>query len=256
MRSMAPGIDANALRLVAPPTWGDFRDGANRTRAGGRRKSCPKGLRSGFMPQQSGPVGAASRATEALDAHAADREMVRGVLSGDEDALDQLRQRLARVPAMVRHQDARMGRLLNESELEDVVRETVAALWSKLARFEGRASFDTWTYRFAALELLKGVQRKCRAPQPMEDPWSEPDRGSGDPEDAGPEFDRTQLEDGLAALTPEAAEVIRLRHFEELGFEAIAARAGVPLNTIKARYYRGLARLKEVLERRRRRSAP
>jgi RNA polymerase sigma-70 factor (ECF subfamily) len=208
------------------------------------------------MPQGKGPVGAASRATAAVDAHAADRELVRDVLAGDEAALESLRQRLARVPAMVRYQDARMGRLLNETELEDVVRETVAALWSKLSTFEGRASLETWMYRFAALELLKGVQRKCRSPQPLEDPWSAPDPRLAGNEGDGPEFDRAQLEEGLAALTEQAAAVIRQRHFEELDFEQIAERARLPLNTVKARYYRGLARLKEILERRRRRRAP
>lgn len=253
---MSPGTDANALRLAAPLGWRDFGADADATAARGRRNSRPKGLRSGFMPQGKGPVGAASRATAAVDAHAADLGLVHGVLAGDETALETLRQRLARVPAMVRHQDARMGRLLNETELEDVVRETVAALWSKLSTFEGRASLETWMYRFAALELLKGVQRKCRAPQPLDDPWSAPDRAASALEEEGPEFDRAQLEEGLAALTPQAAAVIRQRHFEELDFEQIAERAGLPLNTVKARYYRGLARLKEILERRRRRRAP
>lgn len=208
------------------------------------------------MLNGSGGVDAASALTAAADAHAQDRVLVQRVLVGDEAALGLLRQRLARVPAMVRHQDARMGRLLNETELEDVVRETVAALWAKLSTFEGRASLETWMYRFAALELLKGVQRKCRAPQPLEDPWSTPDRAAAEAEDDGPEFDRAELEAGLASLTSEAAEVIRQRHFEDLEFEAIAARARLPLNTVKARYYRGLARLKETLERRRRRRSP
>jgi RNA polymerase sigma-70 factor (ECF subfamily) len=205
------------------------------------------------MPQGAGAVGDASRTSAEGAGRAEDLALVRRVLRGDELALEALRQRLARLPAMLRHQDARLGRPLNETELEDVLRDTVAALWSKLSTFEGRASLETWMYRFAALELLKAVQRKCRAPQPLDDPWSTPDGSAEERLAAEPEFDRAQLEDGLASLTTGAAAVIRMRHFEDLSFEQVAARTRLPLNTVKARYYRGLARLREILERQRRR---
>lgn len=203
----------------------------------------------------SGTVDDPHRAAVGTPERSADLALVRRVLTGDELAFEALRQRLARLPAMLRHQDARLGRPLNETELEDVVRDTVAALWAKLATFEGRATLETWMYRFAALELLKAVQRKCRAPQSLEDPWSAPDAAAEEARESEPDFDRADLEAGLAGLTDGAAAVIRQRHFEGLEFEEIALRAQLPLNTVKARYYRGLARLKEILVRRRRRGA-
>lgn len=178
-----------------------------------------------------------------------DVALVRRVLAGEALALEGLRARLARLPAMVRHQDAKLGRLLNETELEDVVRDTVAALWAKLGTFEGRSTLETWMYRFAGLELLKTVQRKCRAPEPLEDPWSAPDRAADEELGEEPDFQRVDLERALDRLTPGAARAIRERHFEGLPFERIAERAGLPLNTVKARYYRGLARMKEILDR-------
>jgi RNA polymerase sigma factor (sigma-70 family) len=199
----------------------------------------------------SGAIDEPLRAGNGTHVRAEDLALVRRVLTGDELAFEALRQRLARLPAMLRHQDARLGRPLNETELEDVLRDTVAALWAKLGTFEGRATLETWMYRFCALELLKAVQRKCRAPQSLEDPWSAPDAATEEARDAEPAFDRAELDAGLGALTEGAAAVIRQRHFEELEFEEIAARARLPLNTVKARYYRGLARLREVLLRRR-----
>lgn len=239
---MAPSFDARAVRLAR------FADAP----APRRRKVPVERVRSADMAGGSGAVDDRRRAGGGEADRGADLALVRRVLTGDEVAFAALRQRLARLPAMLRHQDARLGRPLNETELEDVLRDTVAALWAKLATFEGRASLETWMYRFAALELLKAVQRKCRAPQILEDPWSAPDPAGDESGAQEPAFDRAELEDGLAALTSGAAEVIRLRHFDELGFEQIAARVGLPLNTVKARYYRGLARLKEILERRRR----
>ena len=181
---MPPSFDADALRLARPMGWGAVDAGREvARRAVGRRrilgrKDAAAELRSPSMFPGPRTVDAASQATAASAGHAQDLALVQRVLGADAAALEVLRQRLARLPAMVRHQDARLGRTLNETELEDVVRETVAALWSKLSTFEGRASLETWMYRFASLELLKAVQRKCRAPEPLEDPWSTPDRPS------------------------------------------------------------------------------
>jgi RNA polymerase sigma factor (sigma-70 family) len=208
------------------------------------------------MPPGEGTTNAPGRPATASDRHAFDKAFVQRLLARDGAALEHLRVRLACLPAMVRHQNRKLGGPLNESDVEEVVRDTVAALWAKLATFEGRSTLETWVYRFAFLELLKSVQRKCRSPQILEDPWSHPEPT---PEESSPyrsDFDRKDLAEGLALLTRGAAEVIRLRHFEEQSFEEIARSLDVPLNTVKARYYRGLARLKEVLERGQRRGKP
>jgi len=198
------------------------------------------------METSTDPDGARTR-------HALDLEFARLVLAGDARALDQLDRRLACLPAMVRHQDRSLGGHLDASELEDVVRETTLALWTKLPTFEGRSTIETWAYRFALLEVLKALQARARRPRALELPeHCEDTRGEG--EEPGPGVERGELLEGLAELSASAAEVIRLRHWEELPFERIAERTGQPLNTIKARYYRGLARLREILERRRRRT--
>jgi len=44
------------------------------------------------------------------------------------------------------------------------------------------------------------------------------------------------------------ARVIRLKHLESLTFEELSARLDLPANTAKTYYYRGLARLRAMLE--------
>ncbi|HVS17567.1 MAG TPA: sigma factor-like helix-turn-helix DNA-binding protein, partial [Planctomycetota bacterium] len=78
---------------------------------------------------------------------------------------------------------------------------------------------------------------------------SAPDRAVQEELEGDTSFSRAELEAALDRLTPEAARTIRAKHFEGLDFEGIATRAGLPLNTVKARYYRGLARLREILDR-------
>lgn len=124
---------------------------------------------------------------------------------------------------------------------------TIAALWAKLATYEGRASLETWAFRFTVLELLKSLARRDRQRQRAVDaeaelehvPEREPDEPTLEPE---------RIHAGLEQLGPPANEIIRLRHFEERSFEEISRAYGEPVNTIKARYYRGLERLRQLLE--------
>ena len=183
--------------------------------------------------------------------HASDLALARQALAGDWSALDELERRLACLPAMVRYQARSLGAQLDAHDVEEIVRDTTLALWSKLSRFEGRSTLETWAFRFAMLQVLKWLQTQARHPRGLEMPEQFADPRLDD--EGGlqlPVVDPEVLREGLRGLSEGAAEVIRLRHWEELPFETIAQRLALPLSTIKARYYRGLTRLKEHLERR------
>jgi RNA polymerase sigma-70 factor (ECF subfamily) len=199
------------------------------------------------MRSQSEPVDASVR-------HARDLEFTRRVLAREPAALEELNGRLACLPAMVRYQHQRLGGTLNAFELEDVVRETTLALWTKLPTFEGRSTLETWAFRFVMLEILKALQARARRASNLESPEERADHRNEEELEKLP-YDAAELKSALETLSPEAALVIRMRHWDEHSFEKIAERTGLPLNTIKARYYRGLARLKEILERRERSTA-
>ena len=175
-----------------------------------------------------------------------DVELVRRARRGDPDAIELLLDRLACVPAMLRERHRRHGLPLSPDDLAEVEQEVYAALWGKLDGFEGRATLETWAYRFVVLELYKALERRARQR-----------RAAGD--DAGlasvPALVREELfvdaavlHEALERVGPPGADVIRLRHFDALSFDEIAARSGEPEPTIKARYYRGLKRLREALE--------
>jgi RNA polymerase sigma-70 factor (ECF subfamily) len=51
------------------------------------------------------------------------------------------------------------------------------------------------------------------------------------------------LHEALARLDPLEADVIRLKHFDDLTFETISALRGISANTAKTRYYRGIRNL-------------
>jgi RNA polymerase sigma-70 factor, ECF subfamily len=161
-----------------------------------------------------------------------DVELVGRARAGDAEAVERLLDRLACVPAMLRERHRRLGSPLSAEDLAEVEQETYTALWSKLAGFEGRAALETWAYRFVVLELLKGLDRRARR------------ASSGDDE----RLALVALHAALERVGPPGADVIRMRHFDQLSFDAIAARSGEPEPTVKARYYRAMKRLREALE--------
>jgi RNA polymerase sigma-70 factor (ECF subfamily) len=178
--------------------------------------------------------------------HARDLDLVQRARRGDPRAAADLAERLACVPAMLRERHHRLGSPLSREELAEVEQETLAALWSKLAVFEGRAAIETWAFRFTVHELLKGIERQRRQRRFVAAPEALLETRAA-PEDEEPPLEPAVVHEGLERLGPPASEVIRMRHLDELSFEEIARHCGEPDGTVKARYYRGLERLRELL---------
>ena len=134
-------------------------------------------------------------------------------------------------------------------DLADAVQDTLTSIWRKLGEFEGRAALETWVYRFCFLELMNGVRRRRRRPEPMHEDESVAERD--DRRVPGPgetEADRELIHRVLDRLGPPAADVIRMKHFEELTFDEIGEQLDVSPNTAKTQYYRGMLRLREYLD--------
>ena len=179
-----------------------------------------------------------------------DLELVRSALAGDARARDALIARLGCVYRVLAQRNRRLGEPFAPDELEDQAQDVTIAVWSKLAEYRGLSSLEGWICRFAHLELIYRLRRRDRLPSSLDDAraYAEPARDEPPGEDPAEE-----LYPALEDLDPAQGEVIRLKHFEDLTFPQIAERVGASANTAKTRYYRGLQRLREILERGRRR---
>jgi RNA polymerase sigma-70 factor, ECF subfamily len=176
--------------------------------------------------------------------NADDLTLVRRALDGDSRAREELTERLACVPAMLRDRHRRYGAPLGNDELLEVEQDTLLAMWSKLGQYEGRASIETWAYRFTVHELLKAIVRKRRARRTEGETAL---LSHAAPEREEPSVDLVTLDESLRRLGASSSEVVKLRHFESLSFDEIASRTFEPTNTVKARYYRAMERLRELL---------
>jgi len=173
-----------------------------------------------------------------------DLAMVRRAREGDRDARETLVSRMGCVRSFLSGWNARWGRPLGPDELEDAVQNTLLAAWSKLDAFTGSGALEAWLHRFSHLELLAYLRQVRRAGRLLEE-----DPGPGPVDESVPSdpLELERLYRSLDRLDDSVAEVIRLHHFDDLTFEETARRLGVPTNTAKTRYYRGLRRLRTLL---------
>lgn len=178
------------------------------------------------------------------DPGGADRELILAALGGDGAARAALSQRLRCVPRILRVINSRRGRGLSSHDLEDLSQDAVIKILQKLEAFRGHTTLESWAYRFCYLEYMNRIRRHVRGNTIV---------ATGLEEDVeaveGPPalLDAGELEVWLDRMAPPEAEVLRLRLELDLSFAEIAAKLGAPLATIRSRYYRGIAWLRERL---------
>jgi len=179
------------------------------------------------------------------DQYQSDLEFVRAMRRGQPEALASFTRRMRCVPLSLAAQNARLGRPLNEHDLEDLSQEVLVLIWNKLDSYEGLSTLETWVYRFTSFELMNALRRK-RTRQRIGELSAEP---AATPDETARtrrlEYEHLHL--ALQRLETADADVIRLKHFEELTFEEIGARMAMSANTAKTKYYRGLMRLQQIL---------
>jgi RNA polymerase sigma-70 factor (ECF subfamily) len=156
--------------------------------------------------------------------------------AGDRDALDTLlRRHYDRLFALCRRV---MG---NQADAADATQEAMIALVRGLPRFDGRASFTTWSYRVATNACLDELRRRRRRPDP------------GLPEDEGPSLvadvsgpamadqivARLTVDEAMRELPVEFRAAVVLRDVCALDYAEIAEVLEIPPGTVRSRIARG-----------------
>jgi RNA polymerase sigma-70 factor, ECF subfamily len=194
-----------------------------------------------------------------------DAALVARVVSGDEAALGELYDRHAASIFRVAF------RLLGDrGQAEDVVQETILALWNRAELFDAEvASLPAW---LLTIGRNRAVDRlRARARRLPETPLSAVVAGSLDEEgslerilargellgggvatpDPEASLDAVWLREvvrrALVAMPEPERQAIELAYYQELTQSEIAARLGWPLGTVKTRTRRALTRLRGIL---------
>ncbi len=127
----------------------------------------------------------------------------------------------------------------NRDAALDIVQDTVVQAISHAHALRSEAAVKAWVYRILINESLAYLRRNQKLllldefPEvavPQEDPGS-----------------RVDVYRAVERLEPKMRTIIILRYFEDMKLEDIAVVTGVNLNTVKARLYRALKKLRHEL---------
>lgn len=131
---------------------------------------------------------------------------------------------------------------------EELVQETMLTVWRKAPLFDpGKANANTWIYTIARNKRIDSIRRQ-RPEYSSDDltlvPAEQPDNDAVDTAEQ-----QHKLEQAIAELPPEQADLLRLAYYEDMPHSEIAERRHLPLGTVKSRLRLAMDKLRNSLSR-------
>lgn len=149
------------------------------------------------------------------------------------------------------------GIVRSDGEAEDVAQEAWMQAWRAISGFRAESKLSTWLVRIVVNEALGRWRRKSAQIIPLETAMMSSDNDTQsaltEAPDRGPEqsVQRSQIRaliESRIDLLPEAfRSVFMLRAIEELSVDEVADVLGIPAATVRTRYFRARALLRESL---------
>ncbi|MDB5259502.1 MAG: polymerase, sigma-24 subunit, subfamily [Candidatus Taylorbacteria bacterium] len=185
-----------------------------------------------------------------------DTELVQAYIDGDVGAFDVIVRRYSKsIFAFTYHLAG------NPTDAQDIVQEIFMKSWKHIRKFDSeKAGFKPWLFAIARNTAIDWLRKK--RPATFTDIDADRSRSSDDAAEqfgnaipdgeplADEIFEKKELaeriESMLASLPPDERTIILLHHYEMLTFEEIAEILKKPMNTVKSRYRRTLAKLKDA----------
>jgi RNA polymerase sigma-70 factor (ECF subfamily) len=169
-------------------------------------------------------------------------EWIRQIAQGDESAFERLFRCYA--PRIFRFA---MSYLNDPALAEEVVQETMIAVWKNAKDYKEQSQLSTWILGIARNKALDRARASQREPELLR----EIDRralGRATPEQiAQRDSQAERVRSALEKLSPEHREVIMLAFYNELSYSEIAQILNCPEGTVKSRVYYAKEQLKRIL---------
>ena len=130
--------------------------------------------------------------------------------------------------------------------VEEVLNDTMMAVWSTAGTFRGASKVSTWIF---AIAYRQGVKARMRWDEPLPDLPDNDQQSS----EAGPEEQlhnrrsHGALVKAMGALSADHRAVVDLTYFQGMGYREIAEIMGCPIDTVKTRMFHARRKLKAVI---------
>jgi RNA polymerase sigma-70 factor (ECF subfamily) len=198
----------------------------------------PRTLPRGFVTMDG---SMAAEATPRQD----ERRLVEGLRERDPVALREIYDRFGRITF-----GFLLKALSDRGAAEDVQQQVFLEVWRRSDRFDpARGRLLTWVMTITRSRAIDHQRR--RAPEPI-DPQAAATAGDVSSVGAGGEIEalaeQWRMRGLLDRLPASESELLRLRFYGELTQSEIAARERIPLGTVKTRMFKGLRRLREMID--------
>ncbi len=135
----------------------------------------------------------------------------------------------------------------SEAAADEIVQNTFVTVWEKAASYDPKKSAaSTWIFTIARNKRIDALRREK---------FVEVDSDSAALENAAYETqeqyadqqDLDRLQNALAGLPPEQAELLRMSFFEDKSHQKIASETHLPLGTVKSRLRAAMERLRTLM---------
>jgi RNA polymerase sigma-70 factor (ECF subfamily) len=138
-----------------------------------------------------------------------------------------------------------LRRFVSRDESEDVLQRVFYEVWRNRDRYDPTRSLEAWVLGIARKRAIDQLRRRHANVVPIEELR---DIAGEDGRDLAERYARaSEVRGALERLPREQREVLTLAYFGDLTQTEIADRLGVPLGTVKARTFRGLRRLADLI---------
>ena len=179
---------------------------------------------------------------------ASDADLIRLLAAGQGDALAVIIDRYQRLVLSIARRIVK-----DDSEAQDVVQTVFLEMLKDVARFDpGRGSLKTWLMQYAysrsinRRRYLEHRQFYCRVEIDDLDVARQAAQSNA-PEGMAAGETACLVRQALNALNDKQQQAIDLIYFEGLTVEEAAKRAGESVPAIRHQYYRGLMKLREII---------
>jgi len=169
-----------------------------------------------------------------------DGDRMRRWVAGDGTAFEEI----------VRAWEVAIGRFVNRltgdvHTAADITQEVFLRVFRAGAKYQNGGQFQAWLYRIALNLCRDAARSKARKPAVSLTPAMDP-LAVGDAECEQRETAEV-VAAAVAGLPGHLREVVVLRHYEDMSFEAMGRLLGVPATTLKSRFAVAMTRLEAVL---------
>jgi RNA polymerase sigma factor (sigma-70 family) len=137
--------------------------------------------------------------------------------------------------------------LVGHDDAEDVLQRVFYEVWQHHRRYDPSRSLTAWVLGIARNRAIDHLRRQRNIAVPLD---TLGDAVGEDGRELAERYARShEVRDALNRLPHEQREVLVLAYFASFTQSEIAEHLGVPLGTVKARAFRGLHRLAELVGR-------